>query len=92
MGSQTASSGFTIQFQDIKSKTQEEPLNGNIVFAPHEETAEMHVLFGHGKGTLSLNGAVDAQEVFYNSIRPHSSIGWQTPDAFARSLSASHVA
>ena len=31
-------------------------------------------------------------EVFYNSVRPHSSIGWQTPDAFARSLSASHIA
>ncbi len=29
-------------------------------------------------------------EVFYNSVRPHSSIGWESPDAFARSLSASH--
>ncbi len=31
-------------------------------------------------------------EVFYNSVRPHSSIGWEAPDTFARSLSASHVA
>ena len=31
-------------------------------------------------------------EVFYNAVRPHSSIGWQAPDAFARSLSASHIA
>ena len=31
-------------------------------------------------------------EVFYNAVRPHSSIGWQAPDAFARSLLASHVA
>ncbi len=31
-------------------------------------------------------------ELFYNSVRPHSSIGWQAPDEFARSLSASHVA
>ena len=31
-------------------------------------------------------------EVFYNSVRPHSSIGWQAPDVFARSMSVSHVA
>ena len=31
-------------------------------------------------------------ESFYNPVRPHSSIGWRSPDAFARSLLDSHVA
>ena len=26
-------------------------------------------------------------ETFYNPVRPHSSIGWRPPDAFARALS-----
>ena len=26
-------------------------------------------------------------EAFYNPVRPHSSIGWRPPDAFARALS-----
>ena len=31
-------------------------------------------------------------EAFYNPVRPHSSIGWLAPDAFARSLTPSHAA
>lgn len=31
-------------------------------------------------------------EAFYNPIRPHSSIGWAAPDAFARSLNKHHAA
>lgn len=31
-------------------------------------------------------------EVFYNPVRPHSSIGWVAPDAFARSLGEHHAA
>ncbi|RKJ62094.1 hypothetical protein D7Y09_14595 [bacterium 1XD42-1] len=31
-------------------------------------------------------------EAFYNPVRPHSSIGWRPPDAFATSLSEHSVA
>ena len=51
-----------VEFEDVKSKAEEEPLNGDIAFSTSEKPSEMHVLFGHGKGTLRLDGAVDAQE------------------------------
>lgn len=31
-------------------------------------------------------------ETFYNPVRPHSSIGWQAPDSFARTLESSRSA
>ena len=60
--SQTACSGFMVEFEDVKSKAEEEPLHGDIAFSAREKPSEMHVLFGHGKGTLRLDGAADAQE------------------------------
>ena len=51
-----------VEFEDVKSKAEEEPLHGDIAFSAREKPSEMHVLFGHGKGTLRLDGAVDAQE------------------------------
>ena len=51
-----------VEFEDVKGKAKEEPLNGDIAFPASEEPAEVHVFFGHGKGTLGLNGAVDAQQ------------------------------
>ena len=51
-----------VEFEDVKSKAEEEPLNGDITFSAGEEPAEVHVFFGHGKGTLGLDGAVDAQQ------------------------------
>ena len=54
-----------MEFEDVKGKTKEEPLNGDITFPAGEESTEMHILFGHGKGALGLNGAVDAQQTAF---------------------------
>ena len=51
-----------VKLEDVKGEAEEEPLNGDIAFSAGEESTEMHVLFGHGKGALGLNGAVDAQQ------------------------------
>ena len=61
VGSQTASFRFMMQLEDIVSETEEKPFHGHIVFPLGEETSELHILLGHGKGTLGLNGTVDAQ-------------------------------
>ena len=60
--SQTARSGFMVKFQDVKGKTKEEPFHGDITFPPGQEPAKVHIFFGHSKGTLGLNGAVDAEQ------------------------------
>ena len=60
--SQTARPGFMVKLKDVKGKAKEEPLNGDIAFPASEEPAEVHVFFGHGKGTLGLDGAIDAQQ------------------------------
>lgn len=31
-------------------------------------------------------------EAFYNTIRPHSALGWRSPAQFERALGASHAA
>ena len=51
-----------VEFEDVKGKAKEEPLNGDIAFPASEEPAEVHVLCGHGKGALGLTGAVDTQQ------------------------------
>ena len=51
-----------VEFEDVKGKAKEEPLNGDIAFPASEEPAEVHVFFRHGKGALGLNGAVDTQQ------------------------------
>ena len=62
VASQTARSGFMVKFQDVTGKTKEEPFHGDITFPPGQEPAKAHIFFGHSKGTLGLDGAVDAQE------------------------------
>ena len=62
MGTQTAGFGFMVKFQDIKGKAKEEPFHGDITFTPGKKSAEVHIFFGHGKGTLGLDGAVDAEQ------------------------------
>ena len=61
MGTQTASFSLMVKFQDVKGKTKEEPFHGDITFPPGQEPAKVHIFFGHSKGTLGLNGAVDAE-------------------------------
>ena len=43
-----------VKLKDVKGKAKEEPLNGDIAYPASEESAEVHILFGHGKGTLGL--------------------------------------
>ena len=62
MGAQTPRFGFMVEFQDIKGKAKKEPFHGDITFSPGKEPAEVHIFFGHGKGSLSLDGAVDAEQ------------------------------
>ena len=51
-----------VEFEDVKGKAEEEPFNRHIVFSTGEETAKVHILLGHGKGSLRLNGTIDAQQ------------------------------
>ena len=43
MVSQTASSGFMVEFEDVKGKAEEEPLNGNRLFHLFSLTQEILV-------------------------------------------------
>ena len=51
-----------VEFEDVKGKAKEQPLDADIVFSTCQESAEVHILFSHGKGSLRLDGAVDAQQ------------------------------
>ena len=51
-----------VQLEEVIGKAQEQPLDGDIVYPSREETAEVHILLGHSKGSLRLDGAVDAQQ------------------------------
>ena len=62
MGTQTTSFSLMVKFQDVKGKAKEEPFHGDITFSTGQEPAEVHVLLGHGKGPLGLNGAVDTEQ------------------------------
>ena len=62
MGTQTTRFGFMVEFEDVKGKAKEEPFHGDITFSPGKEPAEVHIFFGHGKGSLRLDGAVDAEQ------------------------------
>lgn len=62
MSSQTACFGFMIQLEDVIGKAEEEPFDRYIVCSSGEETAKAHILFGHGKDSLRLDRAVDAQQ------------------------------
>lgn len=51
-----------VQLEDVISKAEKKPLHRHIVFPPGQEATELHILLYHCKGTLSLDGAVDAQQ------------------------------
>ena len=69
MGSQKARFRFMVQLKEVIRKTEEKPFHGDVIFPPGKETAELHVLLGHSKGTFCLDGTVDAQDTARDPIK-----------------------
>ena len=71
MGSQPAGQCFMEQFQDIISHAHEGPLGSDLHGSTQKEAAKTHILFRHGKSSLSLNTAIDPQEFPHLGIDLH---------------------
>jgi len=53
------------------------------------ERVRLHHYFSREQAMANIFSYI---ETFYNAVRPHSSISWLSPNAFALSLNFSHVA
>ena len=62
-GSQAVCLKLMMQLENIVSQTEKRPFHFHLHRASEQKTAEVHILFYHGKDALCLNTAIDAQEL-----------------------------
>ena len=59
---------FKMELEDVGGDGQERPFRRDLGRSSAQESAIFQVLFGEGKGTFGLDGAIDAQQLAFRGI------------------------